>query len=183
MLAQVSCEIQQPKSSRPNEGLININVELSPMGAPQFEPGRQSELSVHLNRMLEKCLKDSKAVDLESLCIKLYEKVYFKLRWKKLLLNIVLLQVWALRLDINILNNEGNILDCASIAALTALAHFRRPDVTSEGESVVIHSLRERDPIPTVVHHYPLCITYAVFNQWYIVCNIFCIVAHTEFLF
>lgn len=45
------------------------------MSAPHFEPGRQSELSVQLNRVLEKCIKDSKAVDLESLCIKVNEKV------------------------------------------------------------------------------------------------------------
>lgn len=45
------------------------------MGAPNFEAGRQSELSIKLNRLLEKCIKDSKAVDLESLCIKVNEKV------------------------------------------------------------------------------------------------------------
>lgn len=75
VLAQVSCEIQQPKASRPSEGILNINLELTPLGAPNFEAGRQSELSVQLNRLLEKGLKDSKAVDLESLCIKVNEKV------------------------------------------------------------------------------------------------------------
>lgn len=75
VLAQVSCEIQQPKSSRPSEGVLYINVELSPMGAPNFEAGRPSELSILLNRHLEQCLKVSKAVDLESLCIKVKEKV------------------------------------------------------------------------------------------------------------
>lgn len=75
VLAQVSCEIQQPKSSRPSEGLLNVNIELTPMAAPHFEAGRQSELGVQLNRLLEKCIKDSKAVDLESLCIKSSEKV------------------------------------------------------------------------------------------------------------
>lgn len=45
------------------------------MAAPNFESGRQSDLAVQLNRLLEKCLKDSKAVDLESLCIKMNEKV------------------------------------------------------------------------------------------------------------
>lgn len=75
VLAQVSCEIQQPKSTRPSEGVLNINLELNPMAAPHFEAGRNSELSVQLNRLLEKCLKDSKAVDLESLCIKMKEKV------------------------------------------------------------------------------------------------------------
>ncbi|KAF2883680.1 hypothetical protein ILUMI_22495 [Ignelater luminosus] len=147
VLAQVSCEIQQPKSSRPSEGILIINVELSPMSAPHFEPGRQSELSVQLNRILEKCIKDSKAVDLESLCIKVNEKV------------------WALKVNVNVLNHEGNIADCASIAALSALAHFRRPDISSDGEEIVVHTYAQRDPIPTAVHHYPVCVTYAMFNE------------------
>lgn len=75
VLGQVSCEIQQPKSTRPNEGLLHINVGLSPMGAPHFETGRQSATSIQLNRLLEKCIKDSKCVDLESLCIVAEEKV------------------------------------------------------------------------------------------------------------
>lgn len=120
------------------------------MAAPHFEPGRQSDLSVQLNRLLEKCVKDSKAVDLESLCIKTNEKV------------------WALRVDVNVLNHEGNILDCASIALLTSLAHFRRPDVTCDGEDFIIHSHKQRDPIPTVIHHYPVCITFAIFNGGYL---------------
>lgn len=73
------------------------------------------------------------------------------------------MQVWSFRVDLNLINHEGNILDCASIAALAALAHFRRPDVTSDGTDFKIHNIKERDPIPTVIHHYPVCITYAIF--------------------
>ena len=75
ILAQVSCEVQQPKQTHPNEGLLFVNLELSPMGAPHFEAGRQSELAVQLNRLLEKCIKDSRCIDLESLCIQAEEKV------------------------------------------------------------------------------------------------------------
>lgn len=38
------------------------------------------------------------------------------------------------------LDDEGNMLDCASIAAITALRHFRRPDVTVIGEEVTVVS-------------------------------------------
>lgn len=69
------------------------------------------------------------------------------------------------RVDINVLNHEGNILDAASIAALAALSHFRRPDVTFDGEDFTIHTYAQKDPIPTVIHHYPVCITYAVFEN------------------
>ncbi|KAJ4452027.1 exosome complex component RRP45 [Periplaneta americana] len=147
VLAQVLCEVQQPKPTRPNEGLLFLNVELSPMGAPHFETGRQSELGVQLNRLLEKCIKDSRCVDLESLCIVAEEKV------------------WALRVNINVLNHEGNLVDAASVAALTALCHFRRPDVTITGEETVIHDPSERDPIPISLHHHPVCVSYALFNK------------------
>lgn len=30
-----------------------------------------------------------------------------------------------MRVDLHVLDNGGNIADCASIAAITALAHFR----------------------------------------------------------
>nr|CAD7412530.1 unnamed protein product [Timema poppensis] len=147
VLAQVSCDVMTPKATRPNEGLLHINVELSPMGASHFESGRLSELGVQLNRLLEKAIKDSHCVDLESLCIVAEEKVF------------------NLRVDVHVLNHEGNLVEAASIAALTALSHFRRPDVTMTGENTIIHDPSERDPIPVVLHHHPVCVSYALFNK------------------
>ncbi|KAL9693512.1 hypothetical protein quinque_012797 [Culex quinquefasciatus] len=147
VLAQVSCEVVTPRATRPNEGTLFINVELGPMAAPHFEAGRMSEVGVQLNRILERAIKDSGCVDLESLCLVADEKV------------------WDLRVDINVLNHEGNVIDCASIAALTALAHFKRPDVSLNGEEVVIHTIYERDPIPIGINHFPICVSYGIFNK------------------
>ena len=74
-------------------------------------------------------------------------------------------QVWALRVDLTVLNIEGNVIECSSIAALAALAHYRRPDVTSTGERIIIHDASEKEPIQTSLHHYPICLTYAIFNK------------------
>jgi len=74
-MAQTTYEVQVPKATRPTEGLLLVNVELSAMAAQHVEPGRPSEASVQLNRLLEKCLKESKCIDLESLCIVAEEKV------------------------------------------------------------------------------------------------------------
>lgn len=63
------------------------------------------------------------------------------------------------------MNYEGNLAGCCSIAALAALAHFRHPDVTSTGEKVIIHSHSEKAPIPINLHHYPVIISYALFNS------------------
>ena len=99
-----------------------------------------------ITRLLERNLKESRAIDTESLCIVSEEKV------------------WAIRLDIKVLNHEGNVADCASIAGLAALAHFKRPDFTLHGDKVEIHPVNEKDPVKLSVHHYPVCTTYAFFN-------------------
>lgn len=85
VLAQVSCEITQPRATRPTEGVLYINVNSG-------QEKRSSEQVVLLTRNLERAFKESRCVDLESLCIKAEEKV------------------WKLRVDINILNHEGNLI-------------------------------------------------------------------------
>lgn len=40
VMAQVSCELVAPKDSRPNEGIMFFNIELSPLASPAFEQGR-----------------------------------------------------------------------------------------------------------------------------------------------
>ncbi|CAN9510801.1 unnamed protein product [Ophioblennius macclurei] len=147
VMAQVSCELVAPKESRPNEGIMFFNIELSPMASPAFEQGRQSELSVKLNRQLERCLRNSKCIDTESLCVVAGEKV------------------WQIRVDVSLLNNDGNLMDAASVAAITALSHFRRPDVGIQGDEVTVFSPEERDPIPLSVYHMPISISFSFFQQ------------------
>lgn len=47
-------------------------------------------------------------------------------------------QVWQIRVDVHMLNNDGNLMDASSIAAIAALCHFRRPDVAVQGEEVTV---------------------------------------------
>ncbi|XP_078396236.1 exosome complex component RRP45 isoform X2 [Cetorhinus maximus] len=147
VLAQVSCELVPPKPSRPTEGIIFFNLELSPMASPAFEPGRQSELLVKLNRLLERCLRNSKCIDTESLCV------------------VASAKVWQIRVDLHLLNHDGNIIDAASIAAIVALSHFKRPDASIQGEEVTVYSPEERDPIPLSIHHMPITVSFAFFQQ------------------
>lgn len=146
-LAKITCEVGAPKNARPHEGQMFINVEFGPMAAAHYEPGKQPEMAVLISRILERAFSDSRCVDLESLCIVSEEKA------------------WHLRIDVAILNDDGNVCDCASYAVLAALHHFRRPDVTTTGDSIVVHTDRERDPIPLVLHHFPVCVSFAIFES------------------
>ncbi|CAG8602502.1 14091_t:CDS:2 [Funneliformis caledonium] len=147
VLAKVSCEVIRPYPDRPNEGMITLSTELSPMAFPNIEPGRPSEEEVLVSRILEKAIKRSRAIDTEGLCIVANEKV------------------WSIRVDIHFLDHDGNIIDAACIAAISALAHFRRPDVTVIGEEVTIHPIEQRNPVPLSVLHMPICITFAFFED------------------
>lgn len=146
-IAQVTCDIQKPKISRPNEGTIQINVELNPLAAQHFESSKPSEAAVLISRQLEKCYQDSKCVDLESLCILADKKV------------------WNLKVHVNIINHDGNLVDCASIATLAALSHFHRPDVTLTGDEIIIHPFSEKDPLPLTLYHHPVCVSFITFES------------------
>lgn len=99
---------------------------------------RPSEEEVLISRALEKALRRSEVVDRESLCIVAGQKVRNYSFADTFLLMLV--QVWQIRLDVHFLNDEGNMLDCASIACIAALQHFRKPEVTVEGTEVTVVS-------------------------------------------
>lgn len=74
-------------------------------------------------------------------------------------------KVWQIRVDLHLLNHDGNIIDAASIAAIVALCHFRRPDVSVQGDEVTLYTPEERDPVPLSIHHMPICVSFAFFQQ------------------
>ncbi|KAI8871487.1 hypothetical protein GQ42DRAFT_144578 [Ramicandelaber brevisporus] len=149
VLAICSGQITRPNPDRPTEGLFNISIELSPMASPAFEAGRQSDEEAMISRLLEKTLKRSRAIDAESLCIVAGE------------------QVWSIRVDVHVLDHDGNLADACCVAAIAALRHFRRNDVTvtGAGEEVIVHPVDQRAPVPLSIHHTPVCVTFAFFED------------------
>ncbi|XP_030538877.2 exosome complex component RRP45A-like isoform X1 [Rhodamnia argentea] len=146
----VTSQLVQPYRDRPNEGSLSIFTEFSPMADPSFEPGRPGEFAVELGRVIDRGLRESRAVDTESLCI-LAGKL-----------------VWAIRIDIHILDNGGNLVDAANVAALAALLTFRRPECSLGGENgqeVIVHPPEAREPLPLIIHHLPIAVTFAFFSD------------------
>lgn len=146
VMAFVTSQLTQPYRERPNEGTLSIYTEFSPMADPSFEAGRPGESAVELGRIIDRGLRESRAVDTESLCV-LAGKL-----------------VWAIRVDIHILDNGGNLVDAANVAALAALMTFRRHECTlggEDGQEVIVHPPEEKDPLPLTIHHLPIAVTFA----------------------
>jgi exosome complex component RRP45 len=146
VLACVACEVVAPQPERPTEGFFKFDVEFASMSNVSAEAGRQNVRGVALSRVVEKSLRDSDAIDVESLCIIAGEKV------------------WSIRCNAHVLDDGGNALDCVSLAVAAALLHFRRPDITVDGRRVIFHSTHERQPVPLGIHHLPLCVSVDFFD-------------------
>lgn len=121
-------EAVKPQPDRPSEGFLQLNVDFATGAAPSeasrfvilvnkrpfslWPPIRTPLELVHLGRMIERAVRDSRAVDTEELCIEPG------------------VSVWNLRVDAHILDDDGNVGDAAAMASMIALAHFRRPVTT-----------------------------------------------------
>lgn len=108
VFAGVKMEIAKPFSDRPDEGAIMVNAELLPLSNPEFEAGPPGTDAIELARVVDRGIRESKAIDLKKLVIKKGEKC------------------WMIVVDICPLNADGNLLDASALAAMAALqdAHF-----------------------------------------------------------
>ncbi|MFH8038840.1 MAG: exosome complex protein Rrp42 [Candidatus Aenigmatarchaeota archaeon] len=103
ILAGIKLDVGEPFPDSPNEGILIVNAEFSPIASPHFEPGPPSEDAIELARVVDRGLRESKLIDFEKLCIKENEKV------------------WIIYVDIHVLNDDGNLIDASFLASLLAL--------------------------------------------------------------
>lgn len=75
VVSVVAATLEAPYPDRPTEGALRFNVEFSPMASPAFEPGRPGEDSIEVARLLDRGLRQSRAVDQEALCVVAGRKV------------------------------------------------------------------------------------------------------------
>ncbi|KAE9009134.1 hypothetical protein PR003_g17279 [Phytophthora rubi] len=154
VIGNVHGEIVPPFPDRPTEGFLHFAVELSPMASPSFEAaasaGRGAASSVaaaELARLVERGVRESRALDTEALAVVAGEKV------------------WAITCHVHVVDHGGNLVDAASLAAIAALMHYRRPEVavkegTAGNGGVTVYSVDEHAAVPLSLHHIPISISF-----------------------
>jgi len=132
-------EVGQPFPDTPNEGVLTVNAELVPLASPTFEPGPPDENSIELARVVDRGIRESKAIELEKLCIEPGKKVF------------------VVFVDVYVLNHDGNLIDASALAALAALLNTKMPNYEIEEGEVKIkpgHS-------PLQIRRHPITVTSA----------------------
>ena len=109
ILVGVKLSVGEPFADMQNEGVLIVNAELVPVASPTFEAGPPNENAIELARVVDRGIRESKAIDLESLCIQEGK------------------EVWMVNIDIHVLDHDGNLIDAAALGAITALLNTKIP--------------------------------------------------------
>ncbi len=126
VIVGVKLDVSEPYSDTPDQGNLITTAELLPMSSPRISLGRPGIDSIELGRIIDRCIRESKFIDMKKLCIKKGEKV------------------WTVFLDIYSLNDDGNLLDAAAIGAVVALKNTKIPKYDEKEEKVMYGELTNK---------------------------------------
>jgi len=137
VLAGVKIQTGTPFEDTPNEGILTVNAEFVPLAFPTFEAGPPDEDSIELARVVDRGIRESKAIDLQKLCIEPGKKVF------------------VVFVDVYVLDHDGNLIDAAGMAALGALVSATMQEFEVKGGE-----LRYKDSkVAVPIRNYPVPIT------------------------
>jgi exosome complex component RRP42 len=122
VLAGVKLGITEPYPDSLDAGTFMTTAELHPMASEQYDIGRPGIESIELGRIIDRGIRESGFIDFKKLCIEEGKKV------------------WQVFLDIVAINDDGNLLDVAGLAALIAIGSAKMP-VYNEKEGKIEHEL------------------------------------------
>jgi exosome complex component RRP42 len=143
VLVGVKVATGEPFPDTPNEGVQTVNAELVPLASPNFEPGPPDENSIELARVVDRGIRESKAIDTEKLCIEPGKKVFIVF------------------VDVYVLNHDGNLIDASALAAMAALLNTKMPNYEiKDGELKIKQGYT---PLPMKSH--PITVTIGKVNN------------------
>jgi len=114
VIAGVKLAVEKPYPDTPDNGLLMVGSELLPMSNPKYEGGPPDAVAIEIARVIDRGIRESKCLDTKKLCIKSGEKA------------------WSVMVDVCPLNDDGNLIDVGSIAAIAAIMNAKFPSYVDE---------------------------------------------------
>lgn len=149
VLAGVKLDIATPFPDTPNEAVLIVNAEFMPIASPYIEPGPPDENAIELARVIDRALRELRAVPLEQLAIEPGKAV------------------WRIYVDVYVLNHDGNVADAAMLAAMAALMATRMPALVKQDDSYRVDRSKYTGLLP--ISHSVVGVTVAKIGSWLLV--------------
>lgn len=105
IIVGVKGQIGAPFPDTPDQAVQIVNMELSPIASPFFEPGPPQKPAIELARVVDRGIRESKAIQLDDPSLVVQEGEH----------------VWILFVDVYIIDQHGNLFDASILAAMAAL--------------------------------------------------------------
>lgn len=127
VIVGVKLNVGTPFSDTPDQGVLMTGAELTALSHDEFEMGPPGPDAIELARVVDRAIRESEIIDLDTLCITAGEAV------------------WTVFVDIYTLNADGNLFDAACLAAMSALSTAKMPEY-KDGE-VIRENLKKKLPM------------------------------------
>ena len=120
VLAGIKIAVDKPYPDNPDEGAISVGAELLPLAHSEYEAGPPSFDEIEVARVVDRGIRESKAIDFTTLCIKEGESCLIAF------------------MDFYAINADGNLFDAGSIAGLAAFMTAKKPKL-NENNKIIKH--------------------------------------------
>jgi exosome complex component RRP42 len=140
VIAGVKANLGTPFPDTPDKGLLVVSAEVLPLASPYAEPGPPDENTIELARVADRGVRESGMIDVSKLVLVEGKHVY------------------AIFVDVSILNVDGNLFDATSYAVVAALLTTRIPKYTvnEQGQPV-----KTEEMVPLPIQTVPVSVTMA----------------------
>lgn len=142
----VKMSLDTPYPDTPDEGCLMIGAELLPMASPDFELGPPSIKAIELARIVDRGIREAKAIDMKKMCIKKGEKA------------------WGVSIDMCPINDSGNLFDIGALSSIAALKDTKIPKLDGE---IIDYKSKTKEGLPLT--KLPLSVTVFKIGQHFIV--------------
>ncbi len=122
VLAGIKLDVSEPMRDTPEDGNITTSAELLPMADENYDIGPPTPIGVEFARVVDRGIRAAGILDTSKLFIEEGK-------------------VWSVFIDLYVLNNDGNIFDAGTLAAMAALKTCRMPKYEN---GLVIRETQER---------------------------------------
>lgn len=139
VIVGIKMAASEPYPDSPTKGNLMVTAEMLPLSADRYESGPPKFEAIEWARVTDRGLRESGFLDFDKLCIKEGEKV------------------WTVFVDIYSINDDGNLMDAATIGAIAALKIARIPKYDMENDVVLYDELSD-EKLP-LTDHVPVAIS------------------------
>jgi exosome complex component RRP42 len=140
LIAGVKVNLGTPFPDTPDKGLLVVSAEVLPLASPYAEPGPPDESTIELARVADRGIRESGMIDVSKLVLVEGKHVY------------------AVFVDVSILNVDGNLFDATSYAVVASLLTARIPKYVLDEKG---QPSKTDETVPLPIQTVPVSVTMA----------------------